>query len=107
MVKAFPALERIVTQATASLKQPGTPLSPGITALFSSEGAPTPTRRRKPSNRSTSPSPTGRIYLVTAQAPREELNGDAVERLRMLVDQTKEEVPGLNVGHHGRTGAGT
>ena len=40
----------------------------------------------------------GRVYLVTAQAPREELNGLAVDRLRILVAETKIEVPGLNVG---------
>src|SRR5439155_21747104 len=40
----------------------------------------------------------GRIYLVTAQAPRDDLNGAAVDRLRALVEQTKTEVPGLNVG---------
>ena len=40
----------------------------------------------------------GRIYLVTAQAPREELNAVAVDRLRELVEETKAEVPGLNVG---------
>jgi hopanoid biosynthesis associated RND transporter like protein HpnN len=40
----------------------------------------------------------GRIFLVTAQAPREDLNSAAVDRLRELVQQTKTEVPGLNVG---------
>ena len=34
LVKALPALNRIVTQATASLQRPGTPPSPGIAALF-------------------------------------------------------------------------
>src|SRR6267378_195595 len=34
MVKALPALERIVRQATDSLQRPGTPPSPGLTALF-------------------------------------------------------------------------
>ena len=34
LVKALPALERIISQATASLRRPGTPPSPGITALF-------------------------------------------------------------------------
>src|SRR5205814_3934380 len=41
---------------------------------------------------------SGRIYLVTSQAPRDELNGAAVERLRVLVNETRLEVPGLNVG---------
>ena len=54
----------------------------------------------------------GRIYLVTAQAPREELNGEAVDRLRVLVEETAAEVPGVNVGltgepvlEHRRNGA--
>ena len=40
----------------------------------------------------------GRIYIVTAQAATEDLNDDAVYRLRELVAQTRVEVPGLNVG---------
>jgi uncharacterized protein len=113
MVKAFPALQRIVTQATASLKQTGPPLSPGITALFSaSDTNTTNTTNTNTNSTATAPSDAteeaerqiyitfanGRIFLVTAQAPRDELNGDAVERLRTLVEQTKAEVPGLNVG---------
>ncbi len=38
----------------------------------------------------------GRIFLVTAQAPREALNDAAVERLRVLMEETKREVPGVN-----------
>src|SRR5205814_7401033 len=34
LVKALPALDRIITQATASLSRSGVPPSPGITALF-------------------------------------------------------------------------
>src|ERR1043166_3689707 len=40
----------------------------------------------------------GRIYLVTAQAPTEDLNEDAVKRMRDLIRGTQMEVPGLNVG---------
>ena len=98
MVKAFPALQRIVTQGTASLKQRGTPLSPGITALFSSGGGTNTDGAEEAEQQIYVTFAQGRIYLVTAQAPREELNGDSVERLRTLVDKTKEEVPGLNVG---------
>ncbi len=90
MVKAFPALERIVTEATASLRRPGTPPSPGINALFS------PAEDAEQQIYITFAK--GRIYLVSAQAPREELNKEAVERLRVLVAQTQLEVPGLNVG---------
>ena len=90
LVKALPALDRIVTQATASLSRSGTPPSPGITALFDSgEDA---------DQQMYVTFATGRVYLVTAQAPTDDLNGDSVERLRVLVEETKAEVPGLNVG---------
>ncbi|HWI57463.1 MAG TPA: MMPL family transporter, partial [Bacillota bacterium] len=90
LVKALPAMERIVTEAKQSLRRSGTPPSPGINALFS------PGDEAEQQIYITFAK--GHIYLVTAQAPREELNGDSVERLRQLVEQTKLEVPGLNVG---------
>ncbi|MBC8097548.1 MAG: MMPL family transporter [Akkermansiaceae bacterium] len=95
MIKAMPALERIVSQAAASLKRPGTPPSPGITALFD------PTGEAEKDIYITFAE--GRIYLVTAHAPLprmpgENLNPDAVKRLRTLVEETRKEVPGLNVG---------
>ena len=90
LVKALPALERIITQATGSLRRQGTPPSPGITALFD------PGEEAEQQIYITFGK--GRIYLVTAQAPTEDLNTDAVLRLRQLVAETKTEVPGLNVG---------
>src|SRR5436309_299039 len=90
MLKALPALERIVTQATASLRRSGTPPSPGVTALFN------PSEDAEQDLYITFAK--GRIFLATAQAPTEEQNGAAVERLRQLVEETKLEVPGLNVG---------
>jgi predicted RND superfamily exporter protein len=90
MVKAVPILERIVNQATASLQRPGTPPSPGIYALFD------PGEEAEQNIYITFAK--GRIYLVTARARNEALNGPAVERMRDLVAQTGREVPGLNVG---------
>ena len=90
LVKALPALERIITQATASLRRPGTPPSPGITALFD------PGEEAEQQIYITFAK--GRIYLVTAQAPTEDLNSAAVVRMRQLVAETQIEVPGLNVG---------
>jgi hopanoid biosynthesis associated RND transporter like protein HpnN len=90
LVKALPALERIVSQATDSLRRHGTPPSPGITALFD------PGEEAEQQMYITFAK--GRIYLVTTQAPTEDLNGAAVTRLRQLVTETKTEVPGLNVG---------
>ena len=90
LVKALPALERIVREASYSLQQPGTPPSPGITALFDAG--------EQAEQEMYVTFGGGRIYLVTAQAPTDDLNDDAVARLRQLVAETQVEVPGLNVG---------
>lgn len=90
LMSALPALERILRQATDSLHRIGTPPSPGVTALFG--------QTAEADNEVYITFGNGRIFLVTAQAPTEELNGPAVERLRELVEQTRSEVPGLNVG---------
>jgi len=88
LVKAVPALERIVEEAADSLQRPGTPPSPGLTALF---GAGEEAERQIYITFA-----RGRIYLATARARSEDLNADAVQRLRELVRQTKVEVPGVN-----------
>jgi hopanoid biosynthesis associated RND transporter like protein HpnN len=90
LVKALPALERIVSQARDSMRRAGTPPSPGVTALFD------PGEEAQREIYLTFAQ--GRIYIVTAQAPTEDKNPAAVERLRELVEQVKTEVPGLNVG---------
>jgi len=90
LIRALPALERIVRQATDALGRPGLPPSPGIAALFDG-GEEAEARQYITFNE-------GRIYLVTAQAVRDDVSGDAVEKLRALVEDTKVEVPGLNVG---------
>jgi hopanoid biosynthesis associated RND transporter like protein HpnN len=90
MIKAMPALERIVRQARDSLRRSGAPPSPGITALFDAGEDAEQQMYVTFAN--------GQIYLVTAQAPTEDKNADAVERLTALVNQTKSEVPGMNVG---------
>ncbi|MEO6034192.1 MAG: MMPL family transporter, partial [Verrucomicrobiota bacterium] len=90
MVKALPALERIVVQGTQGLRRPGTAPSPGINALF---GAGNEAEREMYITYA-----QGRIYLVTTRAVNSDLGQRAVERLRELVQQTQAEVPGLNVG---------
>lgn len=90
MLGALPALERIVTEARDSLQRPGRPPSPGVSALFG--GGPEAEREMYITFGN------GRMYLVTAHAKSEALNGDAVERLRRLVEETKREVPGVSVG---------
>ena len=90
MVKALPALERIIVQATASLRRNGAPPSPGVNALF---GAGEEAEREIYITFA-----NGRIYLVTTRARTEQLNEEGVQRLRELVAQTQQEIPGLNVG---------
>ena len=90
LANSLPALERIVAQASASLRRAGTPPSPGITALFDAGD--------EAEQQTYITFAKGRIFLVNAHALTGDLNGDAVERLRQLVAETKSEVPGLNVG---------
>jgi predicted RND superfamily exporter protein len=88
LIQAMPALTRIVAQATDCLGRPGTPPSPSVTSLFN---AGSETNIYLTFDR-------GRIFLVTAHAPSDKLNGEAIERLRQLVRETQTEVSGLNVG---------
>ncbi len=88
LIKLFPVLERIVTQATECLGRSGVPPSPGITALFNA-GEEEVEGRLSFAH--------GQIRIAVAQALNEDLNGEAVKRLRALTAQTQREVPGLNV----------
>src|SRR5438477_3925347 len=90
LAKALPALERILEQAFDSLQRPGTPPSPGLTALFNAG--------KEAEQQMYVTFADGRIYIATARALSDELNDQAVQRLRELVAQTKAEVPGINVG---------
>lgn len=90
LIKAIPALERIIVQGTAAMKRPGSPPSPGINALF---GAGEEAEREMYITFA-----NGQIYLVTARTRSDRDPGDAVQRLRALVNETQIEVPGLNVG---------
>ena len=90
LIQSLPALTRIVTQADASLSRPGTPPSPGVTALF--DAGDEAVRKTYITFAS------GKIFLVTAHAVTHDLNGEAVERIRKLIRETQDEVPGLNVG---------
>ncbi len=90
MIKALPALHRILEQASDSLKRQGTPPSPGINALFGGG--------EEAESQIYITFAKGRIYLVTTRARRDDLNAEAVPRLRQLVAETQLEVPGLNVG---------
>jgi hopanoid biosynthesis associated RND transporter like protein HpnN len=90
LVKAVPALTRIVSQATESLRRSGASPSPGVTALFNAED--------EAEQQQYITFAKGRLYLVTARAVNEQSNSQAVERLRELTRQVTSEVPGVNVG---------
>jgi hopanoid biosynthesis associated RND transporter like protein HpnN len=88
LAQALPVLTRILTQATASLQMPGKPPSPGVASLFGSSDA---SDVYVTFNHD-------KIFLLTTHAPSVALNGDAIDHLRQLIGQTKDEVPGVNVG---------
>jgi hypothetical protein len=92
LMSAIPMLNRIVSQATANLKRPGAPPSPGVYALFGAG------EEAEKDIYITFENDGKYIYLVTAKARSDELNGPAVQRLGDLVAQTSREVPGINVG---------
>lgn len=95
LMEAIPALRRIIQQATDSLNRPGTPPSPGVSALFNAG--------EQAEEEQYVTFAHGRIYLVSARARTRELDGLAVERLRELVRVTQMEVPGVNVGITGES----
>ncbi|MDR3457353.1 MAG: MMPL family transporter [Verrucomicrobiae bacterium] len=89
LVQALPVLQKILVQSADSLNRSGMPPSPGATTLFNAGGDVLDGRLTFDH---------GRIRIAIAQALNDEVEGDAVARLRELVEQTKSEVPGLNVG---------
>ncbi len=90
LVKSLPALERIVSQARFALQHPGVPPSPNVTTLLDSS--------EEALLSSYLTFAHGRIFVVTCHAPNDDLTGEVVDRLRTLVAQTRDEVPGVNVG---------
>lgn len=122
----LPAMERLVRMAGESLARPGIPPSPGVEALFGG-GAEAerqkyltfangrlyllstrprqvevqaadlpPTLWERLLGRRANPTPT---RLKDFQRARQgSVNSDAVDRVRALVAEVQQEVPGLNVG---------
>jgi uncharacterized protein len=90
LIGAIPALKRIVDEASDTLSRPGRAVSPGVDALF---GAGEEAEQRMYITFA-----TNRIYLVTTRARAAGLIPQAIKRLRELMVQTEQEVPGLNVG---------
>src|SRR6266568_5718591 len=66
LIKALPALERIIAQAVDGLARPGNPPSPGVNALF--EGG------KEAEQQMYITYASGRIFLITAQALKEGQN---------------------------------
>jgi hypothetical protein len=85
LIGALPALQRIVDKATDSLSRPGTPVSPGVTALF---GAGEEAQQRMYITFA-----NGRIYLVTARPRNAEVARQAIQRMRQLIHQTEVKCP--------------
>ena len=92
LIQSLPVLTRIVTQANGSLQMPGRPPSPGVASLFGATSADVYITFNH-----------GKIFLLTTHAPSDALTGDAIDRMRELIAQTKEEVPGVNVGLTGES----
>jgi uncharacterized protein len=90
LVKALPALQRIIDLGTDAIRRPGIAPSPGVTALF--DAGPEAQAQEYITFGD------GQFYLVNVRTGREEDNQRAVERLRELVAETQVEVPGVNVG---------
>ncbi len=95
LFRALPALERILSQATACLHRPGLPPSPGVTALFNAGEEAVHAEYLAYNG--------GRIFLVTTHPPTVSQEVAAITRLRELVEETRREVPGVNVGVTGET----
>jgi hypothetical protein len=88
LVKALPAFDRIMRQATDSLRRPGLPPSPGLTALFDAG--------EKAQQQIYLTFNHGRIFLLTARAQSVGQNRVAVRRMAELLEQVRAEVPGVN-----------
>jgi hypothetical protein len=95
LIKSLPALDRILRQACDSLERPGSPPSPGVTALFAAGDEATAGTYITFNH--------GKIFLVTAHPPTDEQTDAAVERIRALVQETRSEVTGVNVGLTGES----
>jgi len=124
LVGSLPALTRIVSQANDALDRPGAPPSPNIITLLNDNETNLLANYITFAN--------GRLFLITAHAPNEALNDQppiigsllkealrelifheaatnnddlnerAIKRLRALIKQTRDEVPGVNVGLTGQ-----
>jgi hypothetical protein len=124
LVRSLPALTRIITQASDALDHPGAPPSPNMVTLLNNNETNLLARYITFAN--------GRIFVITTHAPSEALNdqppvigsllkdavleffnhqaatnsddlgSQAIKKLRALIKETRDEVPGVNVGLTGQ-----
>lgn len=87
---SLPALGRIISQAHEALLHPGAPPSPNVATLLDSSPDTVLSSYLTFDH--------GRIFVATCHAPNDDMTGEAVDRLRALVAETRNEVPGVNVG---------
>ncbi len=90
LVKALPAFNRIISDATDSLRRVGNPPSPGVTSLF--DGG------RNAEQQMYVTMADGHMFLIVAKAKSDQVDSKAIEKIRELITKTQSEVPGLNVG---------
>lgn len=90
IVKGLPALERILEKGTESLGRSGIPVSPGVSALFGAD--------EEAENSQYVTFGDGQFYLVSTRPGERDRQNQAVKRMRELVDETRNEVPGVNAG---------
>jgi len=90
LIGSLSALGRIISQANDAVQRPGRPPSPNVVTLFDSGNEAVLSSYLTFDH--------GRIFVVTCHAPTDDLSGQAVDRLRQLVKDTRAEVPGVNVG---------
>lgn len=95
LIGSLPALERIVKQAKASMDRSGMAPSPGVNALFG--------QGPEAEQKIYITFDEGRMYLVSAQAADSEEVGASIRRLRELVAEVQQQVPGVNVGITGES----
>lgn len=89
LARVAPALGRIVEQALHSVKHVGIPPSPGITTLFRDDLTMAGQYLSFAG---------GRYFAVTTQPADRSQLAETVQRLRVLIEQTQNEVPGNNAG---------
>lgn len=90
LIRAIPALTRIIRQANDSLHRSGMAVSPGIDALFEAG--------EEAEEQQYITFDHGRIYVVSARAAGAGKREQAVRTLREWVGEIRTEVPGVNAG---------